>query len=493
MNEQEREQWLRQGEAGDADGWFQLGLAYAAGDGVEANTAQAGMYYARAAELGHASAMNNLGIMFLNGDGVPQDQARAAKCFGASASLGEVNAMFNFGLAHENGWGVPVDLAEAIVWMERAAQAGHANAGDALARLRPPAAGDTHNGVIPEPEAQPEPEPAPEPEAEPPPGPRPEGPYLQPPNPAQQRKQKAGTCLYVVAGIAALVAMFAYISTPEKAPWRLRILTPGGEAHFSGSFSYYQGDDDKYTPLNDVDAKALAAGAEWKLPQGISIVRQQITGKAGSVSWRLGNTRYTADGASFHYDVTFACDRNVATGTYPLRLALMGMNGNYLDSGVPVDTYIAGELHVAPSLAAALGPVGFSLALFGTWIPLAGAGWFLHRRARRSRPEAVVEPDEIMAYRQMFNNTKTGEVVFDLGATRRALYWNGDRIPREEITAIRWNAKGGKLVVVHRDGHAYALHAPLGGNVDILNQVAQEVSNVAGALEIPFEDKGKKG
>ena len=60
-------------EQGEADAQFDLGVAYAAGDGVPEDEAEALRWYRLAADQGHAAAQTRVGTMYANGRGVPRD------------------------------------------------------------------------------------------------------------------------------------------------------------------------------------------------------------------------------------------------------------------------------------------------------------------------------------------------------------------------------------------------------------------------------------
>lgn len=83
-------------EGGNADAQANLGVAYANGEGVPQDGAEAAKWYRKAADQGNARAQNNLGLMYAKGQGVPQDGAEAHKWFNlaASKSTGEDQKKF---------------------------------------------------------------------------------------------------------------------------------------------------------------------------------------------------------------------------------------------------------------------------------------------------------------------------------------------------------------------------------------------------------------
>ena len=107
-------------------------LAYATGEGVPQDFAEAVRWYRLAAEQGYASAQNNLGLAYATGEGVPQDFAEAVRWFRRAAEQGLASAQFNLGFAYANGEGVPQDSAEAVRWYRRAAEQGEDKAQYAL-------------------------------------------------------------------------------------------------------------------------------------------------------------------------------------------------------------------------------------------------------------------------------------------------------------------------------------------------------------------------
>ena len=66
-------------EQGYAWAQYSLGFAYATGEGVPQDFAEAVRWYRRAAEQGYAEAQNNLGAAYYTGEGVPQDSAEAVR------------------------------------------------------------------------------------------------------------------------------------------------------------------------------------------------------------------------------------------------------------------------------------------------------------------------------------------------------------------------------------------------------------------------------
>ena len=146
---------------GDANGSYNLGMAYARGLGLPRDDARAFACFRTAAEKGHPAAINSMGWFFregrvfakdlelaaqwfeksasygnpygqLNwglalqrGEGVARDAARAAEQFRRSAEGGCIEAMTAYGVALARGDGVPADEPAAVKWFEKAAAAGY--------------------------------------------------------------------------------------------------------------------------------------------------------------------------------------------------------------------------------------------------------------------------------------------------------------------------------------------------------------------------------
>ena len=101
-------------DQGHADAQFNLGYAYAYGQGVPQDYAQAVAWYRKAADQGNAHAQNNLGHAYRNGQGVPQDYGEAVAWYRKAAEQGNQFAQFNLGYAYNFGQGVPQDSAQAV-------------------------------------------------------------------------------------------------------------------------------------------------------------------------------------------------------------------------------------------------------------------------------------------------------------------------------------------------------------------------------------------
>ena len=115
-------------DRGLASAWFNLGMSHELGHGVAPSPENAFKFYLKAAERGFAPAQFNVGNMYANGVGVKHDLMEAAVWFRQSAELGVPEAQFNLGLAYELGRGVRKDENLAQRWYQMAAALGNARA-----------------------------------------------------------------------------------------------------------------------------------------------------------------------------------------------------------------------------------------------------------------------------------------------------------------------------------------------------------------------------
>jgi TPR repeat protein len=115
-------------EKGDPFAQYNLGVAYANGEGVAQDNAEAVKWFRKAAEKDITEAQFNLGICHVNGWGVPKDDTEAAKWFRKAADKGDAEAQFRLGNMYDNGMGVTMDDVEAVKLYRSAAMQGHAMA-----------------------------------------------------------------------------------------------------------------------------------------------------------------------------------------------------------------------------------------------------------------------------------------------------------------------------------------------------------------------------
>ena len=75
-----------------------------------------------ATEQGHYLAAYNLGVAYADGEGVPQDHEQAVAWWWKAADLGSARAQYNLGVAYSRGiMGVPQDEERAVKFWLRAA------------------------------------------------------------------------------------------------------------------------------------------------------------------------------------------------------------------------------------------------------------------------------------------------------------------------------------------------------------------------------------
>jgi TPR repeat protein len=103
---------------GDAEAQYLMGVLN------RAQPAASFAWFARAAASGHLKAMHALGVAYAQGQGVAQDEAQAAGWFAKAAARGFVDSAFNLAVLYERGHGVKQDAAQALRWYRAAAQAG---------------------------------------------------------------------------------------------------------------------------------------------------------------------------------------------------------------------------------------------------------------------------------------------------------------------------------------------------------------------------------
>ncbi|HEX8333711.1 MAG TPA: tetratricopeptide repeat protein [Segetibacter sp.] len=92
---------------------------YDNGRGVNKDSSQSLLWYAKAAEAGHADAQNNLGIKYRKGRWIKRDYDKALQLFKRSANAGNAYGMFNLGVMYEFGKGVKQDYKNALEWYQK--------------------------------------------------------------------------------------------------------------------------------------------------------------------------------------------------------------------------------------------------------------------------------------------------------------------------------------------------------------------------------------
>ena len=111
-------------EKGDAEAQLQLGMRYAAGDGVVQNDKEAAKWFALAAQQGLTEAQYQYGLALLQGRGVVQDYKAAFGWIEKPAQRGYAPAQYSLGELYRFGTGTAVDKARAYLWFNLAAAQG---------------------------------------------------------------------------------------------------------------------------------------------------------------------------------------------------------------------------------------------------------------------------------------------------------------------------------------------------------------------------------
>jgi|GEM_PF-106206 len=109
--------------------FYQIGLLYANGQGVDKNETKAVQWFAKAAELENVNAQFELGGMYAwgCGDSVKKNATEAAKWFGKAAKQGHADANFCLGFMYLTGDGVGKDDVKASTFFIKAAKLGNIN------------------------------------------------------------------------------------------------------------------------------------------------------------------------------------------------------------------------------------------------------------------------------------------------------------------------------------------------------------------------------
>jgi len=108
-----------------AEIWFNRGLCYEKGYGVEKDYKKAVKFYTKSAEQGYAMAQCNLGWCYENGKGVEQDYKKAVEWYTRAAEQGYDKAQNNLGDCYNYGKGVEKDCKKAVEWYTKAAEQGN--------------------------------------------------------------------------------------------------------------------------------------------------------------------------------------------------------------------------------------------------------------------------------------------------------------------------------------------------------------------------------
>lgn len=119
----------------NAWGMYQLGQAYAKGDGVTQDDATAQDWYKQSALLEYTPAYLALGSLNLDGMAFPPNYAEAFEWYLKAAQQGDATAQFLVGRLYYQGKGVTRNVKEAEAWLIKSAAQDHAGAKAQLATM----------------------------------------------------------------------------------------------------------------------------------------------------------------------------------------------------------------------------------------------------------------------------------------------------------------------------------------------------------------------
>jgi TPR repeat protein len=124
--------WQALADQGHAKAQFNLGVAYAQGQGMATDMYKAMQWWRRAALNGHTEAQYNLGVIYGQGIGVPANKVHAQMWWYLAAIDGDAAAQFNLGVMSVEGDGLRHNVEDAVWWWSRAAAQGFPEAVKAL-------------------------------------------------------------------------------------------------------------------------------------------------------------------------------------------------------------------------------------------------------------------------------------------------------------------------------------------------------------------------
>lgn len=129
--------WHGPAELGHVLAQFNLGVAYATGQGADLDFAHAARWWQAAGYQGHTAAQYNLGLLYSRGQGVEKSVAKARMWwYLAAMSGGDAAAQFHLGALAATGEGEAQDFAEAAWWWSRSAAQGYEHAVQGLEILK---------------------------------------------------------------------------------------------------------------------------------------------------------------------------------------------------------------------------------------------------------------------------------------------------------------------------------------------------------------------
>ena len=129
--------WYSPAEQGHVLAQFNLGVAYATGQGADLDFAKAARWWQAAGYQGHTAAQYNLGLLYSRGQGVEKSVAKARMWwYIAAMSGGDAAAQFHLGALAATGEGEAQDFTEAAWWWSRSAAQGYEHAVKGLEILK---------------------------------------------------------------------------------------------------------------------------------------------------------------------------------------------------------------------------------------------------------------------------------------------------------------------------------------------------------------------
>ena len=128
--------WYAPAEQGHVLAQFNLGVAFATGQGADVNFTQAARWWQSAGYQGHTAAQYNLGLLYSRGQGVDKSPAKARMWWYLAAMSGDAAAQFHLGAMAATGDGEVQDFNEAAWWWTRSAAQGYEHAVKGLEILR---------------------------------------------------------------------------------------------------------------------------------------------------------------------------------------------------------------------------------------------------------------------------------------------------------------------------------------------------------------------
>jgi TPR repeat protein/S1-C subfamily serine protease len=121
-------------EPGNAYSIYRLGWAYSYGKGVEKDAKQAVEWYRKVADRGFSGGQVRLGDAYRIGEGVEKDEKQAVEWYRKAAEQGEAVAQVLLGTMYANGDGVEKDPKQAVEFFRKAAEQEDTEAQHSLGR-----------------------------------------------------------------------------------------------------------------------------------------------------------------------------------------------------------------------------------------------------------------------------------------------------------------------------------------------------------------------